>query len=313
MPVNVATAPASRCSTRRTRAIRSSGVGRQLDVRLRRAAGDGRDQRHLVAVCQRRARGPRTRGSRRAPGRRAPGRAPARPRRRRPLRRRAARPRAGRSRRVRGASRTGGRVTRIGSECSRGWIRFRRWRPPTLAGPRSRTSPSRCVARDPARGELGDPGGFPFTRGVRARTATAAAPGRCGSTPASRRPRRPTPASSCCATAARRGSRRPSTCRRSSAWTPTTRSPLGEVGRTGVAIDSVEDLRILFDGLDLGEVSTSMTINAPASRAAAALRARRRGGRRRRRAPLRARSRTTSSRSTWRAGTTSSRRAPPCA
>jgi methylmalonyl-CoA mutase, N-terminal domain len=40
---------------------------------------------------------------------------------------------------------------------------------------------------------------------------------------------------------------------------------LGEVGRTGVAIDSIEDLRILFDGIDLGEVSTSMTINAPAS------------------------------------------------
>ncbi len=39
----------------------------------------------------------------------------------------------------------------------------------------------------------------------------------------------------------------------------------GEVGRTGVAIDSLEDMRILFDGLPLGEVSTSMTINAPAS------------------------------------------------
>ncbi len=40
---------------------------------------------------------------------------------------------------------------------------------------------------------------------------------------------------------------------------------LGEVGRTGVAIDSLEDMRILFDGIPLGEVSTSMTINAPAS------------------------------------------------
>src|SRR5206468_5215529 len=39
---------------------------------------------------------------------------------------------------------------------------------------------------------------------------------------------------------------------------------LGEVGRTGVAIDSVEDLRTLFDGIPLREVSTSMTINAPA-------------------------------------------------
>ncbi len=39
----------------------------------------------------------------------------------------------------------------------------------------------------------------------------------------------------------------------------------GEVGRTGVAIDSLADMEILFDGIPLGEVSTSMTINAPAS------------------------------------------------
>src|SRR5512133_3943106 len=40
---------------------------------------------------------------------------------------------------------------------------------------------------------------------------------------------------------------------------------VGEVGRTGVAIDSLADMRVLFDGIPLGEVSTSMTINAPAS------------------------------------------------
>src|SRR5581483_6908308 len=39
----------------------------------------------------------------------------------------------------------------------------------------------------------------------------------------------------------------------------------GEVGRTGVAIDSLADMEILFDGIPLGDVSTSMTINAPAS------------------------------------------------
>ncbi|MEU1533286.1 acyl-CoA mutase large subunit family protein [Streptomyces fagopyri] len=39
----------------------------------------------------------------------------------------------------------------------------------------------------------------------------------------------------------------------------------GEVGKVGVAIDSVEDMRILFDGIPLDEVSTSMTINAPAA------------------------------------------------
>ena len=39
----------------------------------------------------------------------------------------------------------------------------------------------------------------------------------------------------------------------------------GEVGRTGVAVDSIDDMRIVFDGIPLDRVSTSMTINAPAS------------------------------------------------
>jgi methylmalonyl-CoA mutase, N-terminal domain len=40
---------------------------------------------------------------------------------------------------------------------------------------------------------------------------------------------------------------------------------LGEVGREGVAIDSLADMETLFDGIPLGEVSTSMTINGPAA------------------------------------------------
>ena len=39
----------------------------------------------------------------------------------------------------------------------------------------------------------------------------------------------------------------------------------GEVGKVGVAIDSLADMEVLFDQIDLGKVSTSMTINAPAS------------------------------------------------
>lgn len=39
----------------------------------------------------------------------------------------------------------------------------------------------------------------------------------------------------------------------------------GEVGRTGVAIDSIADVELLFEGIPLSDVSTSMTINAPAS------------------------------------------------
>src|SRR6201986_4787811 len=40
---------------------------------------------------------------------------------------------------------------------------------------------------------------------------------------------------------------------------------LGEVGRTGVAIDTIDDMRTAFAGIPLDQVSTSMTINAPAA------------------------------------------------
>jgi methylmalonyl-CoA mutase, N-terminal domain len=40
---------------------------------------------------------------------------------------------------------------------------------------------------------------------------------------------------------------------------------LGEVGREGVAIDTLDDMEMLFHGIDLGEVTVSMTINAPAA------------------------------------------------
>jgi methylmalonyl-CoA mutase N-terminal domain/subunit len=39
----------------------------------------------------------------------------------------------------------------------------------------------------------------------------------------------------------------------------------GEVGKVGVTIDSVDDMRVLFDGIPLDQVTTSMTINAPAA------------------------------------------------
>ena len=44
----------------------------------------------------------------------------------------------------------------------------------------------------------------------------------------------------------------------------------GEVGKVGVAIDSIDDMRALFDAIPLDQVSTSMTINAPAALLAAA-------------------------------------------
>ena len=39
----------------------------------------------------------------------------------------------------------------------------------------------------------------------------------------------------------------------------------GEVGKVGVAIDSIDDMRVLFDGIPLDQVTTSMTINSPAA------------------------------------------------
>lgn len=40
---------------------------------------------------------------------------------------------------------------------------------------------------------------------------------------------------------------------------------LGEVGRLGVAVDTIDDMQALFDGIDIGKLSVSMTINAPAA------------------------------------------------
>ena len=79
----------------------------------------------------------------------------------------------------------------------------------------------------------------------------------------------------------RRASPWPSTCRPRWATTPTTPLAHGEVGKVGVAIDSIDDMRTLFDGIPLDKVSTSMTINAPGRAAAAALPAGRRGAGRR--------------------------------
>jgi methylmalonyl-CoA mutase N-terminal domain/subunit len=45
----------------------------------------------------------------------------------------------------------------------------------------------------------------------------------------------------------------------------TDQKALGEVGKEGVAIDTLDDMETLFDGIDLSKISTSMTINAPAS------------------------------------------------
>ena len=92
---------------------------------------------------------------------------------------------------------------------------------------------------------------------------------------------------------------------------------LGEVGREGVAVDTLDDMQTLFAGIDLGEVSVSMTINAPAAIMLAFYVAAAESDPARRRPPehLSARSRPTSSRSTSprRSGASRSTRRCACA
>ena len=85
----------------------------------------------------------------------------------------------------------------------------------------------------------------------------------------------------------------------------------GRGGADRVAIDSIADMELLFDGIPLNEVSTSMTINAPAAMLPCSTSSSRRS-RACREETRAAPSRTTSSRSTARAATTSTRRGRPC-
>ncbi len=96
------------------------------------------------------------------------------------------------------------------------------------------------------------------------RRCTGAGSGRSGSTPGSGAPRRRTVGSASSSRAARPGSRSRSTSRRRSATTRTTRAPSGEVGRCGVPIASLGDMRTLFRGIPLDQATVSMTINATA-------------------------------------------------
>ena len=87
----------------------------------------------------------------------------------------------------------------------------------------------------------------------------------------------------------------------------------GEVGRVGVPISSIDDMEVLLEGLPLGRVTTSMTINATAPILLAHVRRRGRPARHPARPARAARSRTTSSRSTSPAARTSTAPRPRCA
>ena len=86
----------------------------------------------------------------------------------------------------------------------------------------------------------------------------------------------------------------------------------GEVGKVGVPISHLGDMRALFDGIPLDQMNTSMTINATAPWLLALYIAVGRRAGRARAKRCRARRRTTSSRNISRAAPTSSRRRPRC-
>ena len=93
----------------------------------------------------------------------------------------------------------------------------------------------------------------------------ADASGPCASTPDSAPPPNPTSAIATCSIAARPASASLSICPHKLAWTPILPSALGEVGKVGVAIDSLDDMQTLLDWIPLDRVSTSMTINSTAA------------------------------------------------
>ena len=115
------------------------------------------------------------------------------------------------------------------------------------------------------------------TRAASTRRCTAASCGRCGSTPASARRRRPTSASSSCSHAGQTGLSCAFDLPTQMGYDSDHPRAEGEVGKVGVAIDSLDDMRMLLADLPLDKVTTSMTINSTGGDPAAAVRARRRG------------------------------------
>ena len=135
-----------------------------------------------------------------------------------------------------------------------------------LRDPRPPLLPPRDMAGIPYPEKLGDPGQYPLYPRPLSRTCTASATGPCASTPGY---------SSAAESNKRyryllvagddRGSRSPSTCRPRSATTRTTPWPAARWGASGWPSTRSTDMRLLFDGIPLDRVTTSMTINATAA------------------------------------------------
>ncbi len=124
---------------------------------------------------------------------------------------------------------------------------------------RPRTSSGIDYARD-----LGDPGAFPYTRGIH-RPATAASSGRCGSSPGFGTPEETNARYKTLLAAGGTGLSVAFDLPTLMGRDPDHALSLGEVGKCGVNVTSLADMETLFDGIPLGDITTSMTINSPAA------------------------------------------------
>ena len=93
------------------------------------------------------------------------------------------------------------------------------------------------------------------------RPCTSTSRGRCANMPGSRRPRIRTPSTGAISRPGRRACRSPSISPPIAATIPTIRASAGDVGMAGVAINSIYDMRTLFAGIPLDQMSVSMTMN----------------------------------------------------
>ena len=166
-----------------------------------------------------------------------------------------------------------------------------------LAGPRS--TPTRCRASR-------------RSSAARSRRCTRSGRGRSASTPASRPPRSRTRSTAATSPRGGQGVSVAFDLATHRGYDSDHPRVVGDVGKAGVAIDSVEDMKILFDGIPLDKVSVSMTMNGAVLPVLAGyiVAAEEQGVRAGRSSP--GPSRTTSSRSSWSATPTSTRRRRRC-
>ena len=128
---------------------------------------------------------------------------------------------------------------------------------PALHGRRPRRLGRRRAARPAGRSRR--------TPAASTRRCTGAGSGRCASTPASAPPSRPTSGSSSCSRAGQTGLSCAFDLPTQMGYDSDHPRAEGEVGKVGVAIDSIDDMRLLLDGIPLDKVTTSMTINSTAA------------------------------------------------